>query len=82
MFIWGARDDFNGYMFTSIEEMVQRVDELLSDEILYNKLKENTTSSVECFSSELFGDRVEDIYMRVVNQANQNDAHSHTSLIG
>ncbi len=73
---------FNGYMFTNIEEMVQRVDELLSNRTLYNELKANTASSVERFSSELFGDRVEDIYMRVVHQTNGNDAHSHTSLIG
>lgn len=73
---------FNGYMFTNIEEMVQRVDELLSNRTLYNEVKANTASSVERFSSELFGDRVEDIYMRVVHQTNGNDAHSHTSLIG
>ncbi|MBP3887356.1 MAG: glycosyltransferase family 4 protein [Cellulosilyticum sp.] len=74
-------NDFNGYMFTSVGEMVEKVNKLLEDKELYHKIKENTISSVECFSSELFGDRVEDIYMRVVQQTEENE-HRHTSLIG
>ena len=75
-------DDFNGYMFTSASEMVQRVDQLLECQELYDKIKENTVSSVECFSSELFGDRVEDIYMRVVHQSDEALEHKNASLTG
>ena len=74
-------DDFNGYMFTSVKEMVQKVNELLENEVLYDQIKKNTTSSVERFSSELFGDRVEDIYMRVVQHSEENEQR-HTSLSG
>ena len=75
------KDGVNGYMFTSIEEMVQRVDELLENHELYQKIKENTQSSVEAFSSETFGEKVEDIYMKVV-QHSETIEHGHTSLIG
>ncbi|MBE6023360.1 MAG: glycosyltransferase family 4 protein [Cellulosilyticum sp.] len=75
-------DDYNGYMFETPQEMVERVEQLLENSELYNKVKENTMSSVERFSSELFGDRVEDIYMRVVHQVEQEAEHRHTSLIG
>ena len=74
-------DGYNGYMFTSTKEMVQRIEELLNDRALYNEIKSNTASSVESFNSELFGERVEDIYMRFVHQAEQVE-HPTTSLIG
>lgn len=71
----------NGYMFTKTEEMVRRVDDLLEDSKLYEKVKANTVSSVQAFSSELFGERVEDIYMKVVHQA-EEEGRNHASLIG
>lgn len=75
------KDGYNGYMFTSTEEMIQRVDELLESQSLYNEVKENTVSSVEAFSSELFGERVEDIYMHAVQQSEEGE-HKRFSLIG
>lgn len=75
------KNGFNGYMFTKTEEMVRRVDDLLEDSKLYEKVKANTVSSVQAFSSELFGERVEDIYMKVVHQA-EEEGRNHASLIG
>lgn len=75
-------DGYNGYMFTSTEEMIQRIEELLESSKKYAEIKRNTVSSVEAFSSELFGERVEDIYMRVVQQAEEGIEHRRTSLIG
>lgn len=75
------KDGYNGYMFTDIDEMVQRIDNLLEDSKLYNEIKANTVSSVQAFSSELFGERVEDIYMKIVQQS-EEEGRSHVSLIG
>lgn len=75
------KNGYNGYMFTSTQEMVEKVSQLMEDSELYCTIKENTTSSVQAYSSELFGERVEDIYMRVVQQS-EEEGNSHTSLIG
>lgn len=75
------KDGYNGYMFTTIDEMVQRIDELIDNNKLYEEIKENTASSVEEFNSELFGERVEDIYMQVVHQAEEEE-HKQSFLIG
>lgn len=75
------KDGFNGYMFTTIEEMVQRVDELLENHELYKKISINTQTSVEAFSSEVFGEKVEDIYMKVIYKVGEVE-REHTSLLG
>ena len=75
------KDGYNGYMFTNVAEMVKRVDELLTNQSLYEEIRENTSASVEEFSSELFGERVEDIYMQVVHQSEEEE-HKRSFLIG
>ena len=75
------KDGYNGYMFTTIDEMVQRIDELLEDQKLYEEIRKNTAASVEAFNSELFGERVEDIYMQVVHQSEEEE-QKRSFLIG
>lgn len=55
-------NDLNGYIFNTTEECIQYIEKIKNDKKLYQKLKNNSLESVKVFSSDVFANKVLNVY--------------------
>ena len=58
----------NGFTYETEDEYVDRIFKILNNSHLHKKLKANTYKVVENFSKEKFGDDVENLYIKVIDE--------------
>ena len=62
-------DGENGYFFKNEKEYVDKVLKVLDDSKLRNNMKKKSLKLIDNFSKEKFGDKVEELYINVINEA-------------
>lgn len=60
------KEGYNGYSYESSEEFLEKISDLLDHPDHYKAMKAHTMPSIACYSSEIFADRVEAVYEKVL----------------
>lgn len=60
-------DGVNGYQYNTFEEFSERVEELLSDDKKRTDMSKRAVEISNGYSTRIFADRIEELYMRVVS---------------
>lgn len=69
------KEGYNGFTYETDEEFLEKINYLFDHEDKYNEMKANTLPSIEPYSSEIFAQKVEALYMKVIRE--REEAHHH-----
>ena len=71
-----VKDGYNGFMYNTKEEYVDYIFEMFNNKTLYKKLKKNVLVTAKEFSKEKFGERIENLYLSVINDYKKGSVES------
>ena len=71
------KEGYNGYTYETSEEFIHIINDLLDHPDKYNEIKAHTAESVQAYSSEIFGKRIEALYEKVIANKEQGYVEQH-----
>lgn len=75
------KEGYNGFTYEKDEEFLEKVNYLFDHEDKYREMKSNTLPSIEPYSSEIFGQKVEALYEKVINERKQKHYDIDTAIV-
>ncbi len=71
------KEGYNGYTYETSEEFIHIINDLLDHPDKYNEIKAHTAESVQAYSSEIFGKKIEALYEKVIANKEQGYVEQH-----
>lgn len=75
------KEGYNGFTYENDEEFLEKINYLFENEDKYKAMKANTIPSIAPYSSELFGETVEALYEKVIEERKELRHNMDTAIV-